>query len=128
LKRAPSPFRHHRGGNFRKQKGFDSYVGEFAGDGVVLTFDFGQYSNSLSDAQTPSYVVVREFIHGSSATIVSPKTPGRGLTGIYFPSVPGGIGRNKLCLVGQDLTARQQDVVLKMFRTIRFTGVRGVEP
>ena len=116
------------GWEFRKLQGIDSYVGEFAGDGVVLSFDFGQYSNSLSDAQTPSYVVVREFIHRASATIVSPRTPGQGITGIYFSNVPSVISTNKLCLVGHDLTARQQEVVLKMFRTIRFTGVRGVEP
>ena len=29
---------------FHQLAGVDSYVGEFVGDGVVLTFDFGGYS------------------------------------------------------------------------------------
>lgn len=115
------------GWEFRKRQGIDSYVGDFVGDGVILSFDFGQYSDSLSDDQGPSYFVMREFIHGSSATIVSPTTPGRGITGIYFSDVPGGMNTNKLCLIGHDLTARQQEVALKIFRTIRFTGVPEAE-
>jgi hypothetical protein len=108
------------GWEFRKRQGIDSYVGEFAGDGVVLTFDFGQYSNSLSDVHEPSYVVVHEFIHGSWAKVVSPKRPGQGITGIYFAGAPNIINANKLCVVGHDLTAFQQEVALRIFRTIRF--------
>ena len=110
------------GWEFRKQQGIDSYVGEFAGDGEVLGFDFGRYSNSLSDAQEPSYVVAYEIIHGTKAKIVSPKIPGQGITGIYFPSVPTTENGNKLCLVGHDLTAAQQEIALRMFQTIRFNG------
>jgi hypothetical protein len=38
---------------------------------------------------------------------------------VYFPSLFGGINANKLCLVGHNLTATQQDVALRMFRTSR---------
>lgn len=84
---------------------------------MVLKFDFGQYSNPLSEAQEPSYVVDHKLIHGSWARIVSPRMPGRGMTGVYFPSV---LYASKLCLVGYDLTAAQQEVALVIFRTIRF--------
>jgi len=112
-----------QGWKFHKKQGIDSYVGEIAGDGVILSFDFGQFSNSLSDAQEPSYAVAHEFIHGSEAKIVSPRTPGQGITAIYFPSIPSFLkADNKLCLVGNDLTAAQQEVALRIFRTIRFKG------
>jgi hypothetical protein len=102
----------------RKERGIDSYVGELAGDGVVLSFDFGQYSNSLSDAREPSYVVVYECIHGTKAKLVSPRISGQGITGIYLPSVPTAVNANKLCLVGHNLTATQQEIALRIFRTI----------
>ena len=109
------------GWRFHKEQGIDSYVGEVVGDGVVLNFDFGQFSNSLSDAQEPPYIVAHEFIDGFEAKLVSPRTPGHGMTAIYFPNVPSFLEvDNKLCLVGNDLTAAQQEVALRIFRTIRF--------
>jgi hypothetical protein len=97
--------------------GIDSYVGEFVGSGMVLSFDFGEYSNSLSEAQEPSYVVDHELIHGSWARIVSPRIPSEGITGVYFPRV---LYASKLWLAGHDLTSAQQEVALTIFRTIRF--------
>ncbi len=105
------------GWEFHQLQGIDSYVGEFVGDGVVLNFDFGRYSNPLDEAKKPAYAVVHESIGGSDAKIVSPKKPGHGVTGIYFPKVSGS---NKLCLYGQNLTSTQQELVLKIFETIRF--------
>jgi hypothetical protein len=83
---------------------------------VVLTFDFGHYSNPLNEAKS-KYMIAHEFIGGFHAKIVSPKTPGHGVTGIYFAKV---FGSNKLCLWGQDLTSTQQELVLQIFETIRF--------
>jgi hypothetical protein len=100
-------------------QGVDSYVGEFVGGGVVLRFDFGEYSNPLKEEKKPAYVVVHKSIGGLRAKIVSPKTPGHGVTGIFFPST---FGSNKLCLFGQDLTSTQQELALKIFETIRFGG------
>jgi hypothetical protein len=105
------------GWEFHQLQGVDSYVGEFFGDGVVLTFDFGQYSSSLKEAKKPAYVIAHESIGGFPAKIVSPKTPGHEVTGVYFRNV----GRsNALCLFGKDLTSTQQELVLKIFETIRF--------
>jgi hypothetical protein len=104
---------------FHQRQGIDSFVGEFAGDGVVLRFDFGRYSNPLDEAHEPTYVVEHESIGGYGAKIVSPRVPGRGMTGIYFPEITDG---NKLCLYGQNLTKAQQELTLKIFKTIRFGG------
>jgi hypothetical protein len=98
----------------------DSYVREFVGDGVALRFDFGGYSNGyLKKAKKPAYVIAYESIGGFPAKIVSPRTPGHGLTGVYFRNVGHS---NGLCLWGQDLTSAEQELVLKIFETIRFGG------
>jgi len=105
------------GWEFHQLQGVDSYVGEFVGDGVVLTFDFGRYSSSLKEAKKPAYVIAHDSIGGFPAKIVSPSTPGQGVTGIYFRNVGGS---NALCLFGKDLTSTQQELVLKIFNTVRF--------
>jgi hypothetical protein len=107
------------GWEFHQLQGIDSYVGEFVGKGVVLTFDFGAYSNSLRDERKPAYVVVHKSIGGLHAKVVSPRTPGHGVTGVYFRNVGGS---NALCLFGNDLRSTQQELALKMFETIRFGG------
>jgi hypothetical protein len=74
------------GWKFHRLQGIDS-VGEFVGDGVRLEFDYGPYSNSLDEQHEPEYLVVHERIDGLQARIVSPHSPGRGLTGVYSPAV-----------------------------------------
>lgn len=65
--------------------GVDSYVGEFAGDAVVLRFDFAQHSRGYPErAEKPTYVIAHESIGGFSAKIVSPRTPGHGVTGTFI--------------------------------------------
>lgn len=105
------------GWEFHKKQGIDSYVGEFAGNGIVLKFDYGRYSNPLDEAREPKYVVARENVGGHKAKVVYPREPGQGITGIYFSRVPGS---NRLCLWGQDLTDSQRELALKIFRTVRF--------
>jgi hypothetical protein len=108
------------GWEFHQLAGVDSYVGEFVGDGLTLTFDFGGYSNPLKKEKKPAYVVVHKSIGGFRAKVVSPRTPGHGITGAYFRNV--GLS-NALCLFGQDLTSTQQELALKIFETIRFGGL-----
>jgi hypothetical protein len=50
------------GWEFHKKQGVDSYVGEFSGDGIVLTFDYGRYSNDLRDAVAPKYIITQEQV------------------------------------------------------------------
>jgi hypothetical protein len=108
------------GWEFHQLQGVDSYVGEFVGDGVVLTSDFGRYSSGyLNKAKKPTYVIVHESIGGFPAKIASPRIPGQGITGVYF----GNVGHsNELCLFGKDLTSTQQELALKIFETLRFGG------
>ena len=101
------------GWEFHQLMGVDSYVGEFVGDGVALTFDFGRYSTELRKAKKPAYIVTKESIGGLSAKVVSPRTAGNGLTGVYFRKIPG---HDELCLWGKDLTAAQQKLALKILR------------
>ena len=102
---------------FRKLQGIDSYVGEFVGDGVKLEFDYGQYSNALTDEKEPTYVVIEEKVGGRLARMVSPRVPGHGVTGIYFQDVGDANGLN---IAGLNLSDAQQKTVLTIFRTIRF--------
>jgi len=108
------------GWEFHQLPGVDSYVGEFVGEGVALTFDFGEYARGcLEDTKQPVYVIAHESIGGYAAKIVSPRTPGHAITGVYFRKL---VGRDALCLWGKDLTAVQQELALKIFETIRFGG------
>lgn len=108
------------GWEFHQLQGVDSYVGEFVGDGMALTFDFGRYSDGyLKKAKKPEFAITRELIGGFSAKIVSPETPGHEITGVHFSNVGHS---NGLCIFGKDLTSTQQDLALEIFRTIRFGG------
>jgi hypothetical protein len=108
------------GWEFNQLQGVDSYVGEFVGDGVVLTSDFGRYSSGyLKKAKKPTYVIVHESIGGFPAKIASPRTPGQGITAVYFSRVSHS---TELCLFGKDLTSKQQELALNIFETIRFGG------
>ena len=84
---------------------------------MVLSFDFGIYSSPLNEAEEPKYSIVHEPIDGYPAKVVSPRKPGHGVTGIYINNLGHSYA---LCLWGQDLTAEQQALALKIFRTIQF--------
>src|SRR6266849_1661710 len=107
------------GWEFHQLQGTDSYVGEFVGDGAALRFDFGGDSNPLKEEKKPTYVVIHKSIGGRRAKIVSPRTPGHWISGVYFRNVGDS---NALTLFGHDLTSTQQELVLKIFDTLRFGG------
>lgn len=108
------------GWEFHQSPSVDSFVGEFVGDGVVLTFDFGEYSSGYSKKiKKPAYVITHESIGGFRAKVASSRTPGHGVTSVYFRDVGNS---NGLHLWGKDLTSAQQELVLKIFETIRFGG------
>jgi hypothetical protein len=107
------------GWEFHQLEGVDSFVGEFVGDGVTLKFDFGRYSYPLKKEKKPGYVVIHKSIGGFLAKVVSPQTPGHGITGVYFHDIGHATA---LCIWGEDLTSTQQESALKIFETIRFGG------
>ncbi|KKW29706.1 MAG: hypothetical protein UY72_C0035G0006 [Candidatus Uhrbacteria bacterium GW2011_GWD2_52_7] len=102
------------------RQGIDSYVADFVGDGIRLSSDFGWYSDSLAEVGDPKYSVTYEAIDGQNAKLVVPKVMGNGLTGVYFEGL-GNNGLNRLQISGDDLTAEQQELVVRIFKTIRFT-------
>ena len=104
---------------FHQSMGVDSYVGEFAGDGFALTFDLGRYSGDyLKNAKKPDYSVTKKSIGGRSARVVNPLDQARGITGVYIK-----LGRrNALCVWAKNLSAKEQNVALRMFDTIQFGG------
>jgi len=110
---------------FHPTQSVDSFQGMFAGNGFVLYFDFGLFSNPLADQSDPLYLIVHERIGGYRAKIVSPRTPGHGTAGI---SIPTDKGAQKLCLYGRDLSEAQQAVALRIFRTIQFKSPPGSSP
>lgn len=105
------------GWHLNQLPGVDSYVGEFVGNGLTLRFDFGRYSNDLRDEKESAYIVVRKSIADFRAKVVSPRTPGHGITAVYFPNVSH---KTSLCLWGNDLSATQQELALQVFETIQF--------
>jgi hypothetical protein len=108
------------GWSFRHVMSVDSYMGQFVGDGIALGFDVGWFTEHLDDSQRgAAYLLTDESIGGLPAKLARPKTSGRGRTAVYFPKLRGSEGR--LYISGQDLTAAQQELVLKIFHTIRFT-------
>ena len=106
------------GWEFHQLTGVDSYVGEFVGDGVTLAFDFGRYSTELRHAKKPAYIITKKSIDGHSAKVVSPRTPGNGITGLLVRLD----GHDALCLWGRNLSVEQQALAFKIFETLRFGG------
>lgn len=108
------------GWNFNKLQGFDSYVGEFVGDGAKLSFDYGWYSDSLAEDNDPKHSVTYETIGSYRAKIVVPKVMGNGTTGVYFDDLGDKIQKTKFNISGQSLNESQQETALKIFRTLKF--------
>ena len=109
------------GWELNELQGIDSYVGEVAGGGVRLTFDYGLHAWTLNPADDPehSYVVTYETIGGHEAKLLLPVDASKGgFTGVYFAE----LGGPKLTLFGQNLTADQQRTVIAIFRSIRRLG------
>ena len=117
-----------RGWEFHKLRGIDSYVGEITGSGTRLQFDYGSYSNPLDDLSNQDYSISFEYIHGRQAKIVFPKTPGRGMTGVYFDGLAGPLSRTAFNLAGNNLSSTQQGVALQVFRTLRFKKIARIDP
>lgn len=107
------------GWKFQERQGIDSHVGEFVGQGMEIRFDEGGYSYDFRDIEPSEYVVTYEIIGGYSTKVVSRKVFSRrdAVIGIYFPKIPPGW---KLGLYSFCSNETQQDLVLKIFRTIKF--------
>ena len=107
------------GWKFRQLEGVDSYVGEFVGQNITLTFDFGRYSDGYFKKPKQSAFVFRESINGHPAKLVKPRPQEHGVTSVYFGRVRG---RNSLYVWGKNLDDSHEQLVWRMFHTIRFGG------
>ncbi len=100
-------------------RGMDSYIGGIKIDATdSVSFDLGMYSFSLNDENSESR---SEVIDGYQSKIVTPRKPGKGITGIYIDSLNGaGFSRHKFNLYGHDLSLENQQKFLKAIRTLKF--------
>lgn len=100
------------------QQGIDSYVGLIScGDGLVLSFDYGWYSDPLETVDNQLRDL--ETIDGKEAFIIQPNfvETTNGTTGVYFPDLGNS---NKLTITVEGLSPMQSEEVVKMFETIKF--------
>jgi hypothetical protein len=112
------------GWSYEPRQGIDSFVGAFSGEGVTLSFDYGWYSGDPEDPSDATQRVHRESIAGRAAKIVlaggyaalhlqvSPSPPDEPLAG--FTPV------DLFTVYGEDLAASEREVVLQIFRSLRF--------
>jgi hypothetical protein len=112
------------GWSYEPRQGVDSLVGDFAGDGAALHFDYGWYSGDPEDPSQAGQRVHLETIAGRTAKIVagdnyaalhmqvSPEPPDDPFAGITPVDL--------ITVFGSDLTPAQIDIALQIFRSIRF--------
>lgn len=104
----------------KADQGIDSYVGTISGDGITLMYDYGMYSGDFannSEYKESDYDVMSTTINGFEAIIYTAKEAGKGSTVLHVVS-PRGEGN--LNLTAENLSSEQQELVIKIFRTIFF--------
>jgi hypothetical protein len=109
----------------QKVLGYDSYVGRFSNDSMVLDIDYGLYSASFgSETGMPMYRDTTMQISGQMAKEVFYYDPGNDssrpfLAGIYFAHVDNSTS-NKLSIEVFCKTGTLQDTARIIFSTIKF--------
>jgi len=100
-------------------QGIDSHVGDIKmGQQQMASFDLGWYSNPLNEDST-THTFETTIIDGNNAKIVKPKISGKGLTGVFFPSING--SRNQFQISGKNLNQANEKLFLTAIQSIRFT-------
>jgi hypothetical protein len=107
-------------------RGIDSYVGRYTNQTVVLSFDYGWYSDPLTDnyKQRANYKKEHTKVDGRKAVIVTFSRPSEQhafdhCIGIHFPDL--GDGRTKLTIFARCATTNLWTVLRDSFRSIHFT-------
>ena len=78
------------GWDFHQRRGIDSFVGGFAGDGVVLYFDFGRYSSpSTTPMSQPTWWLTNPSVVIGQRLLVQRFRAAAGLTFISRESLTG---------------------------------------
>lgn len=100
-------------------RGIDSYVGAIQlNHHEKVTFDYGQYSNPLTDLEKGN-IVLYEKINGLNAKIIHSENQNsnHNTVGIYFEQIRGKI---KFEMNGKNISKKNQQELLKVFRTLKF--------
>jgi|GEM_PF-1730908 len=96
-----------------KERGIDSYVGGLTNGTDTLEFDFGQYSNDLTDTRE-EYLYADDTINGKAGYIAKPKIKGKGFIGVYFGNIDG--DNFNLC----SRHPKNEKEIISIFQNIRF--------
>ena len=109
-------------------QGIDSYVGEFVGDSMKVTFDYGWYSNPLNDLESmQEYFEFNKKIEGFKAKIVGYKLNQNYyyyyayFTGIHFPDINK--GKIVLTMIVYYNNSEYKQTAIKILETIRFVNI-----
>lgn len=107
------------GWKFTRLRGIDSFVGEFSGPDMKLTFDYGAYTGDFSgSSERENYVITYRNVGGHRAEVATSKAD-VGLAGIFIRDLGKGFIGNDLGVYGQNLSRGKQALALKIFGTIR---------
>lgn len=87
------------------------------GSGNTLSFDYGQYSSSLTGKD---YDCNYDTIANLKAKICIPKKAGKGLTAVYFEKTSNKYSGTKLTIGGTNLTSQNQKAFLEAIKTLKF--------
>ncbi len=105
----------------------DSYVGGVKLDsGDEVTFDLGQYSNSLDDIDSLTHNFEWITIDGRMTKLITPKNSGHGTVAIYIDSLwlKADLGDyymvDRFVMGGNDLKPENEKKLVKAFRTLKF--------
>ena len=100
---------------FFKERGIDSYVGGITNQQDTLFFDYGWYSNPLSEYDTmPGFEVSFESVNGRQFKMIK-ELKERGIVGIYTNDLDDDYSLMIYCNDCHDIEEK-----IRMFRTIRF--------
>lgn len=98
-----------------KDIGIDSYVGRVQGDSMTMSFDFGRYSNTLSE-EKDSLIIKIDTVDNQYRKLVYTNDTQNGITGIYIRPLDSDLA---LSMTTSHLTKRQQEIALGIFSTSR---------
>jgi len=96
-----------------KMQGIDSYVGALTNGFDTLEFDFGQYSNDLTD-NFENQLYADDTINGKVGYITKSKNNEKTFLGLYFGDIDG--QRFNLCTPH----SKNESIIISIFQTIRF--------
>lgn len=98
-----------------KMNGIDSYVGGLTDNTDTLHFDFGQWSNTLTD-EFEKQLYAMDTINGEIGYITKPKKKHKGLLGVYF----GNIERQSFNLYAYNY--KNEKTIISILQSLRFNN------